>query len=260
MKLKHFAIALFSVLFCLGPAAIVAQQISGGGGGGTPGGSTTQVQFNDAGAFAGDAGLVWDKTNNLLSGVGTLGATGSGSTGTIGFDSGGAMVLFGRTDVDTRLVAVGWQANAAVSAVVLANDGIFAWSSASHVDGGNGNPDTGTARNAAGVTEFNNGRNGTFREAKLRSLIVGGTVPGISGCSAGTQTGGGTAGTYASGTTGVCTVTLTFAFTAPTGWNCSANNQTTANLIRQTGGSTTTAVIAGTTVSGDVVSFGCMAY
>lgn len=39
---------------------------SGGGGGGTPGGSTTQVQFNDAGAFAGDAGLTYDKTNNVL--------------------------------------------------------------------------------------------------------------------------------------------------------------------------------------------------
>jgi hypothetical protein len=37
-----------------------------GGGGGTPGGSTTQVQFNDAGAFGGDADFTWDKTNNIL--------------------------------------------------------------------------------------------------------------------------------------------------------------------------------------------------
>ena len=33
---------------------------------GTPGGSTTQVQFNDAGAFGGDAGLTYDKTNDIL--------------------------------------------------------------------------------------------------------------------------------------------------------------------------------------------------
>ena len=33
---------------------------------GTPGGSDTQVQFNDGGAFGGDAGLLYDKTNNLL--------------------------------------------------------------------------------------------------------------------------------------------------------------------------------------------------
>jgi hypothetical protein len=38
----------------------------GGGGGGTPGGSTSQIQFNDAGAFAGSASLGWDKTNNIL--------------------------------------------------------------------------------------------------------------------------------------------------------------------------------------------------
>ncbi len=39
---------------------------SAAGGGGTPGGSDTQVQFNDAGAFGGDAGLTYDKTTNVL--------------------------------------------------------------------------------------------------------------------------------------------------------------------------------------------------
>jgi hypothetical protein len=33
---------------------------------GTPGGSTTQVQFNDAGAFNGDAGFVYDKTTDTV--------------------------------------------------------------------------------------------------------------------------------------------------------------------------------------------------
>jgi len=47
----------------------------GGGGGGTPGGSDTQVQFNDGGAFGGDDGLTWDKTNNILT-VGTVAASG----------------------------------------------------------------------------------------------------------------------------------------------------------------------------------------
>lgn len=42
-----------------------------GGGGGTPGGSTTQIQFNDAGAFGGDADLTWDQTTNTLGLVGT---------------------------------------------------------------------------------------------------------------------------------------------------------------------------------------------
>lgn len=36
------------------------------GGSGSPGGSTTQVQFNDAGAFGGDAGLAFDKATGKL--------------------------------------------------------------------------------------------------------------------------------------------------------------------------------------------------
>ena len=49
---------------------------SGGGGGGSPGGSTTQIQFNDAGSFGGDADLTWDKTTNDL----VLGGTDTGIT------------------------------------------------------------------------------------------------------------------------------------------------------------------------------------
>ena len=36
------------------------------GGGGTPGGSNTQVQFNNSGAFGGDADFTYDSTNNVL--------------------------------------------------------------------------------------------------------------------------------------------------------------------------------------------------
>lgn len=34
-----------------------------GGGGGTPGGANTNIQYNDSGAFGGDANLTWDKVN-----------------------------------------------------------------------------------------------------------------------------------------------------------------------------------------------------
>lgn len=45
-------------------------------GGGSPGGSTTQVQFNNAGAFAGDAGLTYDAaTDTLTVGAAVLGKT-----------------------------------------------------------------------------------------------------------------------------------------------------------------------------------------
>lgn len=46
------------------------------GSGGTPGGSTTQVQYNNAGAFAGDAGFTYDAALNII----TLGETGTAGT------------------------------------------------------------------------------------------------------------------------------------------------------------------------------------
>lgn len=54
-------------LKCSQNGGAFADWIGGGGGGLTdPGGSTTQVQFNDAGSFGGDAGLVYNKTTNTL--------------------------------------------------------------------------------------------------------------------------------------------------------------------------------------------------
>jgi hypothetical protein len=44
----------------------------GGGGGGTPGGADTQVQFNNAGAFGGDARLAWSAAFGQLSIFGNL--------------------------------------------------------------------------------------------------------------------------------------------------------------------------------------------
>ena len=43
---------------------------STGGAGGSPGGATTQVQFNDAGVFAGDVGLTFNKTTKVLTATG----------------------------------------------------------------------------------------------------------------------------------------------------------------------------------------------
>jgi len=46
-----------------------------GGGGGSPGGSTTQVQYNNAGAFAGSANLTFDGTTTTAASVAYKGAT-----------------------------------------------------------------------------------------------------------------------------------------------------------------------------------------
>ena len=50
-----------------------------GGGGGTPGGSDTQVQFNDGGAFGGDSGLLFNKTSNKLTAGGDVELNDGGS-------------------------------------------------------------------------------------------------------------------------------------------------------------------------------------
>jgi hypothetical protein len=57
-----------------------------GGGGGTPSGSNTQLQFNDSGAFGGDAGLTYNKTTDTLN-----------VAGGVGGGSGGSLVLAGGT-------------------------------------------------------------------------------------------------------------------------------------------------------------------
>jgi hypothetical protein len=82
-----------------------------------------------------------------------------------------------------------------------------------------------------------------------------------SGCSNTTTLGGATAGSYHSGTTGTCTVVISTGITAPNGWACGANDLTTpADVQPQTATTTTTATIAGTTVSGDVVDFHCVPF
>jgi hypothetical protein len=52
---------------------------AGGGGGGTPGGADTQVQYNNAGSFAGSADLTWDNTAKEFSVGGNILMTGTGA-------------------------------------------------------------------------------------------------------------------------------------------------------------------------------------
>ena len=49
-----------------GTLALLSDIGSGGGGSGTPGGANTQVQFNDGGAFAGNAGMTFNKTTGVF--------------------------------------------------------------------------------------------------------------------------------------------------------------------------------------------------
>jgi hypothetical protein len=125
--------------------------------------------------------------------------------------------------------------------------------------------DTGISRPSTGTILFDTGTIGNgLGTAKAGAYRVSGTKFTASGCTNSATVGGATAGQFTSGTTGACTVTVTMgdSDTATNGWSCWASDQTTpANTYDQkAGGSTTTAVFTGTTVSGDVISFGCMAY
>ena len=55
----------------------------GGGGSGSPGGVNTQVQFNDAGSFGGNANLTFNKTTGTLTTV-SLSVTGNANVGNLG--------------------------------------------------------------------------------------------------------------------------------------------------------------------------------
>jgi hypothetical protein len=124
--------------------------------------------------------------------------------------------------------------------------------------------DTSLSRPAAGVLSSGKGTVGSttggFEASYFQSA---GTKFTASGCTNSATVGGATAGKFASGTTGTCTVTITMgdSDTATNGWACFANDlTTTTNLWAETATTTTTATIAGTTVTADVVNFGCMAY
>jgi len=62
-----------------------------GGGGGSPGGSNTQIQFNNSGAFGGSANLTWDGTNVQLGATGALRFADTDSSNYVAFKSAGTV-------------------------------------------------------------------------------------------------------------------------------------------------------------------------
>ena len=120
----------------------------------------------------------------------------------------------------------------------------------------------GIAQNISNSVQLGQGTNGANNSLQFLTLPLAGTVTfTASGCTNSTLVGGATAGSYHSGTTGTCTVVVTTGLTAPNGWACFASDlTTTADTIKQTATSQTTATLAGTTASGDVINFGCQPY
>lgn len=62
--------------------------LAGGGGGGTPGGSNTNVQFNDGGAFGGNGQFTYNKVTNVLTaGIISANNNGAGTNFQVGDDA-----------------------------------------------------------------------------------------------------------------------------------------------------------------------------
>jgi hypothetical protein len=116
-----------------------------GSGGGTPGGSTTQVQYNNAGAFAGSSKFTWDNTGG---GVLTLGNPGN-QTNITGVSTGDLRLMGGAGNPPGALVIIGGTGTSTAAGGLLDLRG-GPVSSATAVPGGVSIKAAGSASNATG--------------------------------------------------------------------------------------------------------------
>lgn len=120
-----------------------------------------------------------------------------------------------------------------------------------------------SAANVLAVGTSNTSGNTTGKIKASAYMSVGTTFTSNNGCSETVLTGGATAGSFKSGVTGTCTLTITTGDTdvAPNGWACRASDLTTpADTVAQTITTTNTFTFSGTTVSGDTINFACVGY
>jgi hypothetical protein len=175
-----------------------------GGGGGTPGGSTTQIQFNDAGAFNGDVALTFTKATGVTTfkNGATIGAGGVAGDATLNLPAGSGtysgIVFTGAGEIRTAGSAGYGQSDALAGDLLLLAKGggsnfvmlglnsgtgvmtvgytrvnleltkLLGWTGTANSS--TAALDTAFARNAAGIIEINNGTAGTYRDLKLRTL------------------------------------------------------------------------------------------
>lgn len=222
-------------------------------------GGTTSCVISWNGSTSGTATATVNATASLITWTSNI-ATPTGSCATIPFQSGGNAGIAFAGGANTLSLCAGNTEDARLGAGTL-DFGTSVLNLGSSVTA---TADIAVSRLAAGVLEINNaaaaGSKGTL---KLSSVISVGTKFTATGCSNSTTLGGATAGSFASGTSGTCTVVVTMGDTdtAPNGWSCSVHDVTTAaDTILQTATAATTATFSGTTVSGDVIIFGCQGF
>lgn len=124
--------------------------------------------------------------------------------------------------------------------------------------------DTGLSRTAAGVLAVGNGTQGDASGIiKSAARIATGSVPtGTTGsCTASSFVGGATAGKFTAPLCAAGTIILSALPTAPNGYTCNAQDQTTvADLLQQSANTVTSVTFKATTALNDVVVFQCTAW
>lgn len=99
----------------------------GGGGNGTPGGSNTQVQYNDAGAFGGSSFFTFNESTNNVTVAGNLIAN-SFTMGSGVYEFSHSNVFFATTNSsasDQTLLSIDAEDIAAVDYTIISTDGII---------------------------------------------------------------------------------------------------------------------------------------
>jgi hypothetical protein len=138
--------------------------MTGNAGNGTVGGSNTQVQYNDGGAFGGSAGFTFNKASNLLSAPGGITAVGNvqgnyikGDGGLLSNIAGGSFISNGNSNV-----VVAANSNVTISAIGNANIVTV----------------TGTGVNVAGTLNATGNANvGNLGATQIVSNVSTGTAP-----------------------------------------------------------------------------------
>ena len=189
----------------------VRSWVANGAGGGTPGGANTYVQFNDSGAFGGDAGFSYDKVKQRIYGNSATGTSGQGfflgSTSApvgglqalaltynylfftnnkyytglgwadLGNSKNGAALQFSDDALNFYTFDTGttqtlqWEASP--GKFDFANNIVFGWAPNASWPL---TPDIALARNSAGVVEVNNGTAGVYATLKAQNVNVTGHV------------------------------------------------------------------------------------
>jgi hypothetical protein len=178
----------------------VTGSCTGCGGGGTPGGSNTQIQFNNSGAFGGSANLTWDGSKLTVNATGGAPITLDGKN--IRFGSANALngtgQIFGLSDIEMvpGFPNFGIFSNEDPNAIFSfdANDpgdhsGAFYWNSYNHT---NVTPTLTLVPSTVPVLQFGDGNggshnavNGLFQAAGL--LTTPTTVSGLPACNTGAK-------------------------------------------------------------------------